>query len=152
MNNVRREKIVEIITIKSISTQEELIKELAAAGYSATQATICRDLKALKVMKTIDSNGIYKYVLPKTASESHNENINVKFREAVLSVNYAMNQIVIKTVTGMASAIALMIDSDNNEFILGCVAGDDTIIIITKDVESAAIISSYYKDYLGDTN
>ena len=136
MKNERQEKIVEMVGKYTIETQEELISLLAQLGFDVTQATVSRDIRDLKISKILTPRGTYKYVLPKKP-----EGGNVRFKsalsESIIKIDWAMNQIIIKTYPGMAQAIAAAIDGIEDESVLGCVAGDDAIIVVTRDVESA---------------
>jgi len=132
----RHLKILEIIAAQEIETQEDLVEKIKQLGEDITQATISRDIKDLGLMKVLTDKKTYKYI----HLESKNKNLSSKFlnlfRESVISVTYSLNNIVIKTLGGSASAAAAMIDKMNVDSILGCIAGDDTILVITKSVES----------------
>ena len=138
MKTKRQELIVDIIEKKEIETQEDLIAELKAAGYDVTQATVSRDIRELKLVKVTTGHGGYRYMLPPQPSDS---SVNVKFNsalaESITSVDYAVNIVVVKTYPGLANAVATGIDSLKLTSILGCVAGDDTIIIVVRDAEMA---------------
>ncbi|MBQ4096840.1 MAG: arginine repressor [Clostridia bacterium] len=137
----RHNKILEIIENYNIETQEELIAKLKLAGFDVTQATVSRDIRELKLLKQMSDMGTYKYVIPKSNS---NENQHVYTRtlsHSIKSVDSAYNDIVIKTYPGMAQAVAAGIDSLHETDILGCVAGDDCIIIVTRSPECAVAIS-----------
>ncbi len=137
----RHNKILEIIENYNIETQEELIAKLKLAGFDVTQATVSRDIRELKLLKQMSDMGTYKYVIPKSNS---NENQHVYTRtlsHSIKSVDSAYNDIVIKTYPGMAQAVAAGIDSLHETDILGCVAGDDCIIIVTRSPECAIAIS-----------
>lgn len=133
----RHNKILEIIDNHDIETQEELIDKLRSEGYDVTQATVSRDIRELKLLKVMTDTGAYKYVVP---GSSHTENRHVYSRAidgSIKSIDYSLNNIVIKTYPGMANAVAARIDSFHHEEILGSVAGDDCIIMITKSEESS---------------
>ncbi len=137
----RHNKILEIIENYNIETQEELIAKLKLAGFDVTQATVSRDIRELKLLKQMSDMGTYKYVVPKN---NHSENQHVYSRalaSSIKSVDSSMNDIVIKTYPGMAQAVAAGIDSLHETDILGCVAGDDCIIIVTRDTDSAISIA-----------
>jgi len=133
----RLEAIKMLISSKELGNQDELLKELLAAGFSLTQATLSRDLKQLKVAKAASMNGKYMYVLP-------NETMYARVRKPMttaemlknsgfLSLTFSGNLGVIKTKPGYASALAFNIDSNNIPEILGTIAGDDTIIMVIKE-------------------
>ena len=137
----RHNKILEIIENYNIETQEELIAKLRLAGFDVTQATVSRDIRELKLLKQMSDMGTYKYVVPKN---NHSENQHVYSRalaSSIKSVDSSMNDIVIKTYPGMAQAVAAGVDSLHENDILGCVAGDDCIIIVTRDTDSAVAIA-----------
>lgn len=136
----RHNKIMEIIENYTIETQEELIDKLRLAGFEVTQATISRDIRELKLAKVMCETGNYKYVLPKPGEQEGQHLYNRALSGSIKSVESAMNDIVIKTYPGLANAVAAGIDALHEQNILGCVAGDDTIIIIAHNTESAASI------------
>ncbi len=133
----RHNKIMEIIGSCHIETQEELIDQLRAAGFDVTQATISRDIRELKLAKVMSETGEYKYVLPKSGENDGRHVYSKALSGSIKSVDCALNDIVIKTYPGLANAVAAAIDSLHEHDILGCVAGDDTIILIAHSAESA---------------
>ena len=137
----RHNKIMEIIENYNIETQEELIEQLRLAGFDVTQATVSRDIRELKLAKIMCETGNYKYVMSKPGAQDGHHVYNKALTGSIKSVESAMNDIVIKTYPGMANAVAAGIDALHEHDILGCVAGDDTIIIIAHSAESAAAIS-----------
>ena len=145
MKKERQEKIREIIENYKIDTQEELINRLKESGFSATQATMSRDIKDLKLTKISDGVDGYYYVFPNTMSVSDINKLNASLTHLIISVTNAMNIIVIKTHAGMAQAVATGIDNIKSEEILGCVAGDDTIFIVTTSPEIAQTIGARIK-------
>ncbi len=142
MKKNRQEKILELIARYPIGTQDELIAYLKEYDCNATQATVSRDIRALKLIKVLMEDGNYRYILPQTQDNSTKDgaavlNYHKTYASSILSVRYAMNNVVIKTAPGMASAIALMLDHTNHEMMLGTVAGDDTIIVVTRSTEES---------------
>lgn len=140
MKNGRQKQILAIISDHDIETQEELIERLQARGYKATQATVSRDIKELKIIKIATDKGRYKYTQPtgddlKTAAKFDNV-----LRETVISVKYGGTLVVVKTFTGMAMAAATAIDSMQMNCILGTIAGDDTIFIAVTDEVACQLI------------
>lgn len=133
----RHNKIMEIIGSCHIETQEELIDQLRAAGFDVTQATISRDIRELKLAKVMSETGEYKYILPKSGENDGRHVYSKALSGSIKSVDCALNDIVIKTYPGLANAVAAGIDSLHEHDILGCVAGDDTIILIAHSAESA---------------
>ncbi len=134
MKGERQARILDILSKNEVHTQEEITELLRAEGFKVTQATVSRDLRELKLSKNMSSNGGYKYG---TNNFYVNMNLNSSIIQSIVDVRYAMNNVVIKTYPGMAQAIASGVDSLQHKTILGCVAGDDTIIIVT-DTEAGA--------------
>jgi transcriptional regulator of arginine metabolism len=135
MKSKRQEKILEIISSKNVETQEELINELKNAGYNTTQATASRDIRQLKLVKVM-SGGTYKYVAPKSEIENSGKYSQALFA-SILDIQYALNNVVIKTNPGLAQAVAAGIDALHDSDLLGSVAGDDCIILVSKSEEAS---------------
>lgn len=135
MKSKRQEKILEIIASRNIETQEDLIEALKNDGFNVTQATASRDIRQLKLLK-IASNGVYKYVAPKSEIE-HSKKYSQALLSSIIDIQYALNNVVIKTNPGLAQAVAAGIDSMHNPEILGCVAGDDCIILVSTSEEAS---------------
>lgn len=136
MKSKRQQKILELIDLHNINTQEELISRLNDAGYAATQATISRDIRELKLVKTMMADGMYKYVHP-TKREPPAPRFNSALAESILRIDSAGNMIVIRTYPGMAQPVASCIDAIGNADILGSVGGDDTVIVVIRDAGKA---------------
>ncbi len=137
----RQKEIINLITSSDISTQQDLQEMLKDKGFNTTQATISRDIKELSLIKTISSNGVYKYDIPsniRDKGKSPQELLKNIFKEAVLSVNFATNIVVIKCHAGMAQAVCAKLDNAYFESIVGTIAGDDTIFAVLKS-ETLAI-------------
>ena len=134
MKNQRHEIIKRLITEHDIETQDDLIAMLRGEGFSATQATISRDIRELKISKVLGANGKYHY----TMSDGSEHAVRHSYVRSIRSAENACNLVVIKTGPGLAQAVAAEIDSMDNGELLGCVAGDDTIIAVAK-TEQAAI-------------
>ncbi len=139
MKSKRQQKILEIIANNDIETQEELINALKNEGYNATQATVSRDIRQLKLLK-LTSGGVYKYVAPKNELENTTKYNHALF-SSIIDIAYALNNVVIKTTPGLAQAVAAGIDSLNDSDVLGCVAGDDAIILVSKSEEASVRIT-----------
>lgn len=137
MKNRRQDKILELIDKYDIETQDNLIERLQAAGFAATQATISRDIRELKLSKVMTGQGTYKYIRPPMNAETINTRFNSALIESITQVDCAGNIVVIKTASGMANAVATGIDAIHSNEILGSVAGDDTIIVVIRDAASA---------------
>ncbi len=144
MKGARQEKILEIIEKFNISTQEELIEKLLDAGIFATQTTISRDIRQLGLVKGVSSDGVYKYVAPKTRKSEGGVMKNA-IADSVLSVESAQNLVVVKTTPGMANAVAVGIDALDHPHIVGSVAGDDTLLLVMKDNEASLIVENILK-------
>ena len=145
--NSRHFKILEIIAAKPIETQEELANELNASGFKVTQATVSRDIKELGLVK-INDRGKQRYV-KETGKEKHfSSNIANIYRNAVLSITSAQNLVIIKTVPGGASTVGMNLDRLEKNEVLGCVAGDDTVLVVTPTNETAADIADKLREML----
>ena len=149
MKNARQNKILEIIEKEEISTQEALIDKLAEYGFDATQTTISRDIRQLKLVKGPTGRGTYKYVAPATRRETSAPAHNSALTDSVMRIEAAQNIVVVKTHAGMANAIAVCIDSLDITEIVGSVAGDDTILIVMKTSESALATETRLKAVFG---
>ena len=136
MKNDRQEAILQIIASNSVETQEELLELLQKQGFRATQATISRDIRDLMLVKTMTSNGTYRYQVS-TRQEPVIPKFNSALTESIIRVESANNLIVLHTYSGMAQAVAACLDSMKLQDLLGCVAGDDTILVIARDNHSA---------------
>ena len=148
MKKHRQEKLLELISRYEIETQDELIERLREIGYEVTQATISRDIRELKIAKMTTGKGTYRYVLPKQADPSSGIKFSAALIDSITTVEFAQNIVVIKTYPGLASAVAAGIDRMSLEGILGCVAGDDTIMVVTRDIECAEMIADRLHDLL----
>lgn len=139
MKTKRQEKILEIIREHDVETQEQLLTELAAAGFTATQATISRDIRQLRIVKQLAPSGVYRYqTAVHPAEHQFSERLNVIFKQSITSVDYAQNILVIKTMVGMANAATAALDAMNIPEIVGTLAGDDTAFAVLRDTPSAA--------------
>ncbi|HOC33252.1 MAG: arginine repressor [Ruminococcus flavefaciens] len=143
MKNRRHELILEIISEQAVGTQELLIELLAEHGIKATQATLSRDIQQLNLVKQRDENGEFRYALPAAAAEEKS-----LFEEAVISVDYAMNTIVLKCRAGMAQGTCAAIDSVNHQGVVGTIAGDDTIFILVRTEDDAKKLSKKFRSEL----
>lgn len=139
MKHTRQQEILNIIKENVILTQEDLQNALLNLGYSVTQSTVSRDIKKLKLIKSHDSNGNYRYVV-NTLQSSDNSAQRDLFVKSVLSVDYALNNVVIKCRSGLASGACVALDTLFHEYMLGSLAGDDTIIVVTKSAEHSKIL------------
>ena len=133
MKNIRHSKILEIIENMDIETQEELAEELRKRGIVVTQATVSRDIKELRLVKVMASSGVSKYALIDNAETGISQKLIRVFAESVISIDSSNNLIVIKTIAGSAQAAASAIDSLGWQEIVGCIAGDDTILVVVRE-------------------
>lgn len=138
----RHDLIIDLISKNSIETQAQLTSSLINRGFDVTQATVSRDIKELRLIKIMDSTDKYCYALPKdTDAEVLNRYANV-LKHGTISVDYASNMVIIKTIPGSAQGCAMAVETMNLDNVVGLIAGDDTIFIATKDVESAKVLSA----------
>ena len=149
MKNARQNKILELIEEYEISTQEALIQKLSEHGFESTQTTISRDIRQLRLIKGPTGRGTYKYVAPEVRRGNDAPGHNSALTDAVLKIEAAQNLIVIKTMAGMANAIAVCVDSLKIKDIVGSVAGDDTILLVFKTIEKAEAIEVELKGVFG---
>jgi len=131
MKNRRQSKIIDIINENDIETQEELAKMLLDAGFAVTQSTISRDIRELKITKVTDGKK-QKYAVLSDEILAVPEKLIEIFKSAVIHIDASGNIIVIKTLEGMAMAVAAVLDSMENSEILGSIAGDDTIFCVIR--------------------
>lgn len=150
MKNQRQAKIMEIISNRNVETQEQLLALLQKDGYRATQATISRDIKDLRIVKELTSLGTYRYTASNNeVSGSFSARLNTIFRECVTGFDYAQNIIVIRTLPGLASAAGSAIDAMNMSMVVGSLAGDDTVMVVMRDSNAAAAFCGEIKNLIG---
>ena len=149
MKSQRQAKIIEIISNRNVETQEQLLGLLQAEGFRATQATISRDIKDLRIVKELTSLGTYRYVAATNeVSSSFSARLNTIFRECVTGFDYAQNIIIIRTLPGLASAAGSAIDAMNMSMVVGSLAGDDTVMVVMRDNNSAAAFCGEIKNLI----
>lgn len=149
MKTQRQAKILEIVSSRDVETQEQLLQELQDAGFYSTQATISRDIKELRIVKELTRRGTYRYTTStKEVKGTFSTRLNTIFRECVTGFDYAQNIVVIHTLPGLASAAGSAIDAMNMNFILGTLAGDDTVMIVMRDTNAAASFCGEIKNLL----
>ncbi len=146
--NARQQKILELIASKEIDTQEELCAELNKLNFNVTQATISRDIKELKLYKISGSTKKYKYACLENSYESELDKKLKLFRECALSINYANNIIIIKSMHGNGGTVCIFIDSLQIKEILGTIAGDDTCLIVVDTNENTPAVVNKLKEYI----
>ncbi len=147
MKSQRQAKIMEIISNQNIETQEQLQAVLMQEGYRCTQATISRDIKEMRIVKELTSLGTYRYTTSGgEIGSSFSSRLNTIFRECVVGFDYAQNIIVIRTLPGLAAAAGSAIDAMNLSTVVGSLAGDDTVMIVMRDNNSAAAFCGEIKN------
>lgn len=138
MKNDRQSKILEIIEREPIDTQEQLQQRLQEQGITCTQATISRDIKQLHLIKEPIGQGKYRYAVSVQRNRLNvADKLRTIFRESIVSIDYAQNIVVIKTMAGLANAAAAALDSMNIPYMVGSLAGDDTALLVMRDADSA---------------
>lgn len=137
MKQKRHSRILKLIKDKDVKTQEQLTDLLKNDGFEVTQATVSRDIKELGLVKVPSSGGGYKYAFANRTKTESSQHLNI-FSKAVTSVDYAMHTLVLKTYAGMAPAVGASLDAMIGQDILGTIAGDDTVLIITENEEEAS--------------
>jgi transcriptional regulator of arginine metabolism len=148
MKASRQITILEIINAREIETQEELAEELKNHGFQVTQATISRDIKELRLVKVLGKNGAYHYAAAGRNDSGLSERLARMFSETVISIVSAYNQIVIRTLSGSANIAAEAIDSLQWPEVLGTIAGDDTVMVVMRDQNAAAVFCGEIKHLL----
>ena len=149
MKSKRQAKIMEIISNTNVETQEQLLQELQAAGFTSTQATISRDIKELRIVKELTSFGTYRYTTAvREVPSTFSGRLNAIFRECVTSFDYAQNIVVIHTMPGLANAAASAMDAMNMSVVVGTIAGDDTVFVVMRDTNAAAAFCGEIKSLL----
>nr|WP_325219433.1 arginine repressor [uncultured Oscillibacter sp.] len=149
MKNDRQAMILEIIGQENIETQEQLLTRLQARGFRCTQATISRDIKQLHLIKEPVGQGVYKY-----AVSGNRTTLNVAaklrtiFRECIVSIDYAQNIVVVKTMPGLANGACSALDNMDMNDIVGSLAGDDTALLVMRNTEAAELLCQEIKDML----
>ena len=143
MKKNRHEAILSLIAQQDIGTQEELMQNINELGYKVTQATVSRDIKYLKLIKTPVASGQYKYSYVNNEAEDFSGKYYSILSHSVTSVDYAGNMAVVKCYAGMANAACAAMDNLEIENIVGTLAGDDTIFVLCRDERSAGEFKEY---------
>lgn len=133
----RHAKILELIKEYDLETQDELLYHLRDAGFDVTQATVSRDIKELRLVKTLSANGKYKYSTGSETVTDMSAKFYSLFTDSALSVDCAMNMLVIRCMNGMAQAVCASMDSMHWKDFVGTLAGEDTIFVVCR-TETAA--------------
>ncbi|MBE7088176.1 MAG: arginine repressor [Clostridiales bacterium] len=146
--NARQAKILEIIGRMEVETQEELCGELNKLNFNVTQATISRDIKELKLYKVAGTVKKYKYAYIEEDGDAVTNKMRNLFRECVQSINYANNIIIIKTMRGNAPTAGVFVDSLQLNEVIGCLAGDDTLLLVADSNDNAPKIVEKLSEYI----
>lgn len=149
MKKNRHDKILEIIEKHEIETQGELAQRLRDSGFKVTQATVSRDIREMGLVKVATAGGRQKYESARPVNEEENRFIRV-LRDSVQSVDQAQNLLVIRTGSGMAMAAAAALDHLSFPEVVGCIAGDDTIMAAVRTVEDTAFLMDKIRHMLGE--
>ena len=139
MKMERHSKIVELIGKYEIETQEELAERLNQEGYKVTQATVSRDIRELKLTKVQSENGRQRYMVMQNQTAFSDKYIRI-LKDGYVSMDMAQNILVIKTVSGMAMAVAAALDAIHFSEIVGCIAGDDTVMCAVRTVDDTIVL------------
>lgn len=137
MKQNRHDRILELIAENDVGTQEELLALLKKSGFNVTQATVSRDIRELRLVKTLSSKGEYIYTAAKSDQNNLSSKLDTLFSESVIKVDYVFNQIIIKCYAGLANAVCAAIDSQHFDGLVGTIAGDDTILLIMRGEQQA---------------
>lgn len=149
MKEIRQAKILELIKEYAFDTQEELQQKLNEAGFRVTQATVSRDIRELGLVKSDDGDGVYKYRASSAKNDSGADNAFASIlRHASVNVACANNLIVVKTYAGMGSAAGAAVDAMDMSGVVGTLAGDDTLLIIAENNESAGEIAETLEGFI----
>ena len=145
----RHSKIVELIGKYEIETQEELAEYLNQEGFNVTQATVSRDIRELKLTKVQSESGKQRYMVLKPQGTFSDKYIRI-LRDGYASMDMAQNILVIKTVSGMAMAVAAALDAIHFHEIVGCIAGDDTILCAVRSVDDTILVMDKIRKLIAD--
>jgi len=148
----RQSKITELINKNSIETQEELAELLTEAGYNVTQATISRDIRELKLTKIAVDDGKQKYIVLNNTETGLSEKYIRVLKDGFLSMDMAQNIMIVKTVSGMAMAVAAALDALHIHGIMGCIAGDDTVMCVIKTTEETVAVMEKLNKLINSKN
>lgn len=149
MKSARHQTILKLIEEHPIDRQEELLRHLRAAGFDVTQATVSRDIRELRLVKTATGDGGYRYISASAHSKpAHSSNrFETIFRESVLKVDYAGNMVLVKCFSGMANAACEVFDSMHWDQVVGTLSGDDTFFILMRTDDAAKEITARLSAY-----
>ncbi len=146
MKTHRQRKIIELISKYDIDTQQELAKRLVAEGFDVTQATVSRDIRELNLTKVSVKGAKQKYVIGQSDAKSFSNKYMRVLNDGIISSETAGNILVVKTVSGMAMAVGAAIDALDHEEIVGCIAGDDTVMCVIKNASQTESVQKYLEE------
>ncbi|HHV31202.1 arginine repressor [Caproiciproducens sp. LBM24188] len=149
MKTRRHAKILELISQYNIDTQEELLRLLRQGGFDVTQATVSRDIKELRLVKTLSEDGKYKYSIGTDNTKDFSSKFYSLLVDSTVSINYACNLVVIKCLSGMAQAVCASMDSMHWNGVVGTLAGEDTIFVACKSEAEAENMVAELKKMIG---
>lgn len=148
MKTKRQRKIIELTTNYDIETQEELAAKLVENGFNVTQATISRDIRELNLTKIATKGGKQKYAVQSSSDVVSNSKYMRVLNDGIITMDTAGNILVVKTVSGMAMAVAAALDAMQIKEILGCIAGDDTIMCVVKHAEETDRVKEHIESFI----
>ena len=148
MKTKRQRKIIELITNYDIETQEELAAKLVENGFNVTQATISRDIRELNLTKIATKGGKQKYAVQSSSDIVSNSKYMRVLNDGIITMDTSGNILVVKTVSGMAMAVAAALDAMQIKEILGCIAGDDTIMCVVKHAEETDRVKEHIESFI----
>ena len=148
MKTKRQRKIIELITNYDIETQEEFAAKLVENGFNVTQATISRDIRELNLTKIATKGGKQKYAVQSSSDIVSNSKYMRVLNDGIITMDTAGNILVVKTVSGMAMAVAAALDAMQIKEILGCIAGDDTIMCVVKHAEETDRVKEHIESFI----
>ena len=148
MKTKRQRKIIELITNYDIETQEELAAKLVENGFNVTQATISRDIRELNLTKIATKGGKQKYAVQSSSDIVSNSKYMRVLNDGIITMDTAGNILVVKTVSGMAMAVAAALDAMQIKEILGCIAGDDTLMCVVKHAEETDRVKEHIESFI----
>lgn len=148
MKTRRHAKILELIKEHDIDTQDELLRFLRESGFDVTQATVSRDIKELRLVKTLSRTGKYKYSTGSDTGGDMSSKFYSLFSDSVISVEAAQNILVIKSISGMAQAVCAAMDAAYPQHFVGTLAGEDTVLAVCRDEAVAIETQEEFRKYI----
>ena len=144
----RQKKIREIITDQSVERQEDLVRKLNDLGLQVTQATISRDIRQMNLSKVPTGSGRQKYVILRPENGAMSDKYIRVLKDAFISMDMAQNILVMRTVSGMAMAVAAALDAMHFKELVGCIAGDDTVMMAVRSVEDTKVLMGKIRELI----